>query len=153
MSWLPAIRFAGNRYWLPLSRPAADLVAAVLLDPEAADKSLVTDFATQLQSDPSLAIYAALAHPLERHGKRAANQHAAAFSFDEIAAKSVRRIPDWFTSSDAVLGAPEDREQLIPQWLTLQAAFIAMPPSKWLDAAGQWLELTGPPIPATIRQN
>jgi len=143
MSWLPAISFAGNRWWLPLSRPASDLLAALLLEQETPNDQRATELALQMRCDPPLAMFAALSR---------CQIGATQLSLGSLASDLLGRLPALFASGDAFLGVPTDRDRLVPQREELRALFIRMPPSAWLNAADKWLTVTGPPVPPAFCQ-
>lgn len=163
MSWLPAIRFAGNRWWLPLSRPAADLIAAVLVEQEVSSAERVAELTFLMRCDPPLAIFAALTScqiglKLGESAKSMVAPETSAYgsrsllSLGMLASELLGRLPSLFASGDAYLSLPADRNRFVSHWEELQAAFITMPPSDWLAVADQWLTVAGPPVPLAFCQ-
>jgi len=142
MSWLPAIRIAGSRWWLPLSRPAVDLIAAALVDPRVTGESSASDFTDQMRSDPTLAIFAVLVCDRRKVEREV--------SLNSMAVELLSRLSDYFASGDAFLGAPDDRDCYVARWNELHESFIRMPLSKWMSSADQWLALTGPAVPNAV---
>ena len=141
MSWLPAIRIAGSRWWLPLSRPAVDLIAAALVEPQMPGNAWQQAFAEQLRVDPPLAIFAVFTYE-----PRTAEE----LSIDDLASGLLAKLGDRFASGDAFLGVPEDRDCYVTKWNELYESFIRLPLSKWSIAAELWLKLTGPAVPKVI---
>ena len=165
MSWLPAVRFAGKRWWLPLSQPAADLIAAVLVEQDVSSDERVAELTFLLRCDPPLAIFAALTScqaglKLGDSAISVARPEASAYgsrdqlllSLGMLASELLGRLPALFASGDAYLGLPADRDRFVSQWEELQAAFTTMPPSAWLAGADQWLTVVGPPVPLAFCQ-
>lgn len=142
MSWLPAVCIAGSRWWLPLSRPAVDLIAAAWVQPQVTGDSWASDFADLMRSDPALAIFAVLVCD-RRNGEREV-------LLDSIAVELLSKLSDYFASGDAFFGAPDDRDCFVARWNELHESFIRMPLSKWMSSADQWLALTGPAVPNAV---
>jgi signal transduction histidine kinase len=144
MSWLPAVCFAGNRWWLPLSRAAADLIASVLLEQDGVGDDIVAEIADQMRCDPPLAIFAALTQRNVANG--------VPLPISALASDFTASLSSIFSAGDAYLGVPTDRERFVFQWDDLQASFLRMPQSSWLQSADQWLTVCGPPVPPAIRE-
>ncbi len=134
MSWLPAVRFAEYRWWLPLSVTAADWIVARLAGSGRRDDD--SSLLALLHDDPPLAIFAAsLCGPDQNVSLATLANHLSA-NLDVV-----------FARGDAFLGAPTCQEPFAQRWEYLRTAFLRMPRSQWLRAADQWLSLTGPPVP------
>lgn len=159
MSWLPAIAFAGNRWWLPLSRPAADTIASILMRSPSQGHSLastnVDSLASLIRQDPPLALFAAfkLATTASARMGEGDSSLPNGLSFEQLASRSVTQLSDWFASGDAFLGAPVDRDGTVPRWHELHQSFIRMPHSRWCAAVDQWLALTGPVVTDGLRES
>jgi signal transduction histidine kinase len=159
MSWLPAIAFAGNRWWLPLSRPAADVIASILMRSPSQGHSLastsVDSLASLMRQDPPLALFVAfkLATTASAKLPEGDSPVPSGLSFEQLASRSVTQLSDWFASGDAFLGAPVDRDVLVSRWHELHQSFIRMPHSRWCAAADQWLALTGPVVTDGLRES
>ncbi len=103
-AWLPAVRLARRRYWLPLSVPTGDALAAHLLG-RAAGSDHSASLTDCLTRDPAF-FYLALYHwqrvfantPIE----------PLAIRLSQLAAFTATHWPHWFRSGDASLGAPRD---------------------------------------------
>jgi len=161
MSWLPAIAFAGNRWWLPLSRPAADVIASILMrgplqgqsqGPSLAPTS-VDLLASLMRQDPPLALFAAFKLVTAANAKVPKGDSPASndLSFEQLASRSTTQLSDWFASGDAFLGAPVDHDAMVSRWHELHQSFVRMPHSRWCAAADQWLALTGPVVTDGLR--
>jgi signal transduction histidine kinase len=139
MSWLPAVCFAGSRWWLPLSQSAANLIAAALLEQPATKESLIS----QLKCDPPLAMFAAI----RGHGKRQEDQ---SLRIETLASEILANVSLWFCGGDAFLGAPAEHELFVPKWNELHHEFIRAPRSTWMSGLNRWMEITGPTVPRAL---
>ncbi len=152
MSWLPAIRFKDIRYWLPLSRPATDLFAAMLLEASSSgmrrassgSSEMPYGLIAQLRQDPALAIFTAANMGPEYSGQTV--------TWTQLASHWTSQLSSVFQCGDSFLGSPTHREQLLPLWQELHRIFLQMPPSQWLPCANQWLSLTGPKLAASMKR-
>lgn len=148
MSWLPAIVFAGSRWWLPLSRPAADLLAAILLDANSRDRrscieTRVSQLVALMQQDPPLTIFTAF--------KLAESLHGESVTVERLAEASIEHWSTWLSTGDGFLGMPADREAFVSRWQELHDSFIRKPYSSWSANADQWLVLAGPLVSDAFR--
>jgi signal transduction histidine kinase len=155
MSWLPAIVFAGSRWWLPLSRPAADLLATILLEEStrqatastkatACTSTRVSELAALMQQDPPLTIFTAF--------KLAESLQGESVSIERLAEASIDHWSHWLSTGDGFLGVPSDRDVYAARWQELHDTFIRRPYSSWSANADQWLVLTGPLVADAFRQ-
>jgi signal transduction histidine kinase len=156
MSWLPAIVFAGSRWWLPLSRPAVDLLSAILLEanpsedclsekssPRSCIKTRVPELVALMQQDPPLTIFTAF--------KLAESLQGESVSVERLAEASIEHWSTWLSTGDGFLGMPPDRDAFVPHWQELHDSFIRRPYSSWCANADQWLVLTGPLVAEAFR--
>lgn len=157
MSWLPCIRRGSDRWWLPLSPQTADVLAAALIA-DSEDPRRLALLVEQLQVDPPLLIFTALA---TRASEASLAAPPSGLTLRELAQGLSEQLASLLANGDSALAVPEplgserdtaEREALVPRWEQLQRTFLLLPRSQWLAAAGDWLELTGPPIPAAWRQ-
>ncbi len=155
LRWLPCVRYRSDRWWLPLSRQAADVLAAALLrDP--GDARRVAAIEERLRVDPPLLIFTVLATTA------ADDSPPQSQSIVELAEKLSLQLSSLLASGDSCLGTPHTRraeskeatpENLLATWTELHQRFLKLPRSQWLIAAGDWLELTGPAVPAAWQQS
>ncbi len=153
--WLPCVRYRSDRWWLPLSLQSADVLAAALMR-EPGEARGVTAIAERLRVDPPLQIFAALATV---ENEPAAPQQPIAIT--DLAARLSAQLQPLLSSGDAVLGCPNtageggeaDPRRLYAAWAQLHGQFLRLPHTQWLSAAADWLELTGPAIPAAWQQS
>jgi len=136
MSWLPAVRVAGSRWWLPLSHAASDLIASAIVGEDVTSNEL----ADQMRRDPALAIFAVSAH----------THSACPVPIDIVAKHFLSNVPNYFSTGDAFLGVPENRDRFISTWNELRDVFLRMPVSQWIRHADQWLRVTGKNLPPGI---
>lgn len=150
--WLPCVRHRSDRWWLPLSRQSADVLAAALLrDPD--DPRRIIALQERLRLDPPLLLFAALATAI---GDDSSPQE---ISIAKLAQMLSAELPALLTSGDAALGTPDAsefadqaQESLFVRWAELHRRFLHLPHTQWLNAAADWLELTGPAVPAAWRR-
>lgn len=141
MGLLPCLRLGESRWWLPLTGDGAGLLAEMMVagdgDPPVSLRGRVV---AQLLSDPPLLIYAALASAIDR--------------------VDVVQLADWliahatarFANGDSFLGAPTIEESHRKRWRELRDYFLTLPPDRWVGEAELWLEVTGPPVPDSWRE-
>jgi signal transduction histidine kinase len=142
MALLPCLRRGSDRWWLPRSSVAIEVVGQLLLasgrghlDPITRQRVIAA-----LRSDPALLIYASLHWP---------GDHA-----------SVAELADWlaehamgqFASGDAFLGVPKIDAAMVQRWARLGDHYRTVPVGRWLEDAALWLEVAGPPVPQSWRQ-
>jgi signal transduction histidine kinase len=152
--WLPCVRYRSDRWWLPLSRQAVDVLAATLLrDPD--DAWRVAAIEERLRVDPPLLIFSALATTA------ADDSPQQSLSIAELAEKLSLQLISLLASGDSALGTPAPArgelncaslQYLFATWGELHQRFLRLPRSQWLVAAGEWLQLTGPAVPADWQQ-
>ena len=136
MSWLPAVRVAGSRWWLPLSHAASDLIASAMVGEDVKSKEL----ADQMRRDPALAIFAVSVYP----------RSASPVPLESVAAHFLANVVNHFAPGDAFLGVPGNRERFAITWSELRDAFLRIPVSQWACHAAQWLGVTGEHFPMEI---
>ncbi len=145
-AWLPAVRLARRRYWLPLSVPTGDALAAHLLGRSAGSdhSASLTDCLTR---DPAF-FYLALYHWQRAFATTPIEPLAIRLS--QLAAFTATHWPHWFRSGDASLGAPAITDSLYNAWQSLYHETIAEPLERWPRLSTRWFELAGPAV--TTRQ-
>lgn len=170
MNWLPRLRHGGDSWWLPLSRQSCDVVAAMLL---AADSSAATIAMLRqaLRRDPALLIHAALSMP-------AGGPDGGELSTATLAILMAEHLPGVLADGSQPAAGPEAGDQSADdtdgetkgdgdgeagraeeaahrRWRAeydkLARRCARMPIDRWLELAPQWLEVTGPPVPASWR--
>lgn len=156
--WLPCLRRGNQRWWLPLSLQSGDVLAATLLARQGGPDASAA-LGAQLQADPALLIYAVLATSDDK------TSSAAGLALGTLARRLSDSLETLLCSGEAQLGqprGPEPGSRCGPQPPTAAAApealpaiyqrlrkrFLNLPVAQWLAAAGDWLEVTGPPLPA-----
>ncbi len=146
-AWLPAVRLARRRYWLPLSVPTGDLLAACLISQPVDQSMPIRLLANGLRSDPAFFLSRALS--------------MAAFvclNGDGVAADSSQPIGIVYSNSlvamvsigRCLIGCSAMDHVLSERWLALYHETMAEPLERWPRLSTRWLELTGPAI--TTRQ-
>lgn len=160
MTVLPAVRWGGAAWRLPLAPRSAEGLAAVLLDrtsggggasePLACDVELsAAAIGGLLRIDPSLAIFSALeylrADPLAA---------GTAIEIDELAMWLTEAAANLWLDGDRGLAAPTSLGPLAAErWRELYRRSIRQPADRWMDSAEAWLEAGGPPVPSAWRDS
>ena len=168
MGLLPCLRRGSDRWWLPLSTIALPALSQIMLahgrGPDrqlrqsrkrgavrptikpidgfntSADQSLRDQLLHVLQHDPTLFIYAALCWP----GEEA--------SLVDLSDWLIENATGCFASGDAFLGAPVVDANHQRRWNKLHDHFRTLPIENWLDDAALWLEVTGPRVSTTWKE-
>lgn len=151
--WLPRVRYHHNRWWLPLSLQSADVLAAALMRHPSDTRSLAA-IERRLRVDPPLQIFAALATcecaPLPQQP----------LTITALAQRLSNQLLSLLTHGERALGAPDivnpevtNQHGRFASWTQLHQRFIKLPHTQWLTAAADWLELTGPAVPAAWQQS
>lgn len=144
MTWLPCIRRGSDRWWLPRSAGASDLVARILLDNSGG--SLLQELVEQgLMSDPPLFLFCALNLSSE-------NQSASNLTTKQLADWLIANATVQFASGDAFLGAPDFSDQDQTKVAALIRHFQSLPIQQWIQDAVLWLEAFGPKVSAAWQQ-
>ncbi len=154
MTVLPAVRWGGAAWRLPLAPRSAEALAAVLLDgtseasagggPLDPERTVAT-LAGRLRSDPPLAIFAAL-----EYLRAVPSAAATAIELDELAvwlSDATERL--WLDGDRALAAAEPPTPAAFCRWSELYARTLCQPVEQWMDAAAGWLEVAGPQVPAT----
>ncbi len=143
IGWLPCLKWESDRWWLPLSAESAHALSLGLIEsnPNRPAKPMVKQWLmSAVRQDPSLAIYAAL------------HQHDEETSPEQLADwLSTYAIAD-FALGDASLGCPEVDARMQSRWRELNAYFHTLPFHRWMDEASLYLQVCGPPVPQSWRQ-
>lgn len=143
MGLLPCLRRGSNRWWLPRSTAATEAIGLLMLS---AARGTGMDAPTRarvqrtLETDPPLLIFTALS-----------------WSGDQV---QTGELVDWlaehvtqrFSSGDAFLNAPPITSTIQQRWNKLHDHFRTLPVQRWLDDAALWLEVTGPQVSNTWRE-
>lgn len=159
--WLPCLRHGNQRWWLPLSLQSGEVLAATLLAHHGGPDASAA-LQTQLQADPALLIYAVLATCDH------ATPSATALSLGELSKRLSDALEALLCSGEAQLGQPQQPrghsapdptttaavpESLPATYERLRQRFLHLPLAQWLAAASDWLELTGPAVPAAWQRH
>ncbi len=124
----------------------------MLRDP--GDSRSVAAVAERLRVDPPLHLFAALV--IASHDPQPGSQ---SLTISELAERLSAQLLSLFACGDAELGVPPTdvsnaaSEKLFAVWAELEQRFLRLPCSQWLVAARDWLELTGPAVPAAWQQS
>ena len=148
MGLLPCLRRGSDRWWLPCSLQATEVVAELLLhsEPNQALRGQPLTAATRrrvhraILTDPPLMIYASLNWTADRVEPMQL--------VDWLANHILERV----ASGEAYLGQPAITAAIARRWNRLRDHFRTLPIQRWLDDAGLWLEVTGPPVPPAWKQ-
>ncbi|TWU42237.1 sensor histidine kinase [Novipirellula artificiosorum] len=148
MRLLPCLRFGSYRWWLPRSHDATETLAGLLLRSEHrgatsrtdATSSTVARTVSCFREDPPLFLFAAISYP----GRDA--------TLTELASWLAENACGLLAGGDAFLGAPEISRPMQHRWSELHGYHKTLPPSRWIDEAHRWLEVTGPAVPEVWRQ-
>ena len=145
MGLLPCLRRGSDRWWLPRTEQSTDAIAMLLLASsrrasraEAIDRDTLERVQRAMLSDPAFFIYAALNRPeLER------------VDLSEMASWLGQNISGRLSSGDAFLGAPTVTTVMNRRWQKLADHFRTLPTEAWLEDANLWLEVAGPNVSNT----
>ncbi len=143
MGLLPCLRRGSDRWWLPCSLQATEVLAELLLRSQQG-QPLTTATRRRVHrailTDPPLMIYASLASTADRVEPMQL--------VDWLADHILERI----ASGDAYLGQPAITAAIARRWNRLRDHFRTLPIQRWLDDAALWLEVTGPTVSAAWKQ-
>lgn len=147
MGLLPCLRRGSDRWWLPLNAVAIETLAQILLkggdhvDPEgAAFRSLRSQVVAGLRVDPPLMLFGALHWP----GEEA--------SLSDLADWLITGATGALASGDAYLGAPTVDANHQRRWQKLSDHYRTLPIANWIDDAELWLQVTGPRVSNTWKE-
>ncbi len=143
MGLLPCLRRGCDRWWLPRTLEATEAIGQLLLcgsRGSGLDRATRARIVRTVETDPSLTIFAAL-------------------SFSGDCAEPTDLV-DWlvthatgrFASGDAYLGAPPITPLIQRRWNKLRDHFRTLAFERWIDDAALWLEVTGPQVSNTWRE-
>ncbi|MFK8111511.1 MAG: PAS domain-containing sensor histidine kinase [Rubripirellula sp.] len=93
-----------------------------------------------LESDPPLLIFTALSWPGERADT------------SDLVDWLAQHVTQRFASGDAFLGVPPINSATLQRWNKLRDHFRTLPLHRWLEDAALWLEVTGPQVSNTWRE-
>ncbi|WP_162006566.1 sensor histidine kinase [Roseimaritima sediminicola] len=142
MSLLPCLRWSRSRWWLPLEKSTADLLADVLLDAaETAAERHRGALRERLRADPALLIYAVL------RGAEGGRRPPDVVSVPRLADRLLRRLPQWLGEADRQLHTPGVDAGHRRRWQELARRALQLPLEDRLLTAPQWLRVLGPPVP------
>ncbi len=138
---LPCLQRESMRWWLPRSHVATEALGRALLATGRgqADDETHQGIVSALLIDPPLLIYAALGWP----GERA--------ELDDLADWLTQHAADLIASGEAYLDVPAMDQQALHRWNQLRDHWQTVPIHQWLDGAPLWLEVTGPRVPESWR--
>ena len=143
MGLLPCLRRGSDRWCLPCSLQATEVLAELLLRSQQG-QPLTTATRRRVHrailTDPPLMIYASLASTADRVEPMQL--------VDWLADHILERI----ASGDAYLGQPAITAAIARRWNRLRDHFRTLPIQRWLDDAALWLEVTGPKVSAAWKQ-
>lgn len=164
MTGLPAVRWGGDVWLLPLAPRSAEGLAAVLLrgastcgnlsDRGASSSSLTADLdwstavlGELLRGDPALAIFAALEF-LDVDPSAA----GAFVEIDELAVWLAEALPHLWLDGDRCLAGHALRADVgTERWRAIYQQTICQRIDRWMDLATGWLEIAGPAVPPAWR--
>lgn len=149
MGLLPCLRRGSERWWLPQTERSTDAIGHLLLMDRRSGSghNPPLDGATRdrvcraLKSDPAYYIYAALTFP-----------DPGPVELEQLATWHAHNITEQIASGDAYLGAPEITPTIEKRWRKLTDHFRTVPISRWMEDAHLWLEVTGPHVSNTWRE-
>lgn len=149
MGLLPCLRRGSERWWLPQTELSTDAIGRLLLmdrrsgngnNPPLAG-AIRDQVCRALQSDPAYFIYTALTYsgpvPVE---------------LDQLVTWHAQNITGQLASGDAYLGVPQITPAMQKRWRKLTDHFRTIPTSRWMEDAPLWLEVTGPQVSNTWRE-
>ncbi len=149
MGLLPCLRRGSERWWLPQTERSTEAIGRLLLmdrrsgngNKPPLDGAIRDRVCRALQSDPAYFIYAVLTYsgpvPVE---------------LDQLATWHAHNITGQMASGDAYLGAPQITPTIQKRWRKLTDHFRTIPTSRWMEDAPLWLEVTGPQVSNTWRE-
>ena len=149
MGLLPCLRRGSERWWLPQTERSTDAIGHLLLMDRRSgsgnnpplDGAIRDRVCRAFQSDPAYFIYAALTYsgpkPVE---------------LDQLATWHAHNITEQIASGDAYLGAPQITPVIEKRWRKLTDHFRTIPTTRWMEDAPLWLEVTGPQVSNTWRE-
>ncbi|MGB7342634.1 MAG: HAMP domain-containing sensor histidine kinase [Pirellulaceae bacterium] len=146
MGLLPCLRRGSDRWWLPLSTVAIETLGQLLLSADRADeqgsryRSLRESTVAALRIDPPLMLYAALHWP----GEEA--------SLSDLADWLIVNVTGSLASGDAFLGAPAIDVDHLRRWNKLRDHYRTIPIQNWMGDADLWLQVTGPRVSNTWKE-
>jgi signal transduction histidine kinase len=144
MTWLPCLRRGSDRWWLPRSAAATDLVTRILLD-NSGGSLLQEPVERCLISDPALFVFCAL-HLSNK------NESASNLTTKELADWLISNAATLFASGNAFLGAPDLSDQDQIKIAALIRHYQSLPIQQWVQDAVLWLEAFGPKVSAAWQQ-
>jgi hypothetical protein len=149
MGLLPCLRRGSERWWLPQTERSTDAIGHLLLmdrrsgsgNSPPLNGAIRDRVCRALQSDPAYFIYAALTY-----------SGPAPVELDQLATWHAHTITEQIASGDAYLGAPQITPTIEKRWRKLTDHFRTIPTSRWMEDAPLWLEVTGPQVSNTWRE-
>ncbi|MDA9934145.1 HAMP domain-containing histidine kinase [Rubripirellula sp.] len=149
MGLLPCLRRGSERWWLPQTERSTDAIGHLLLMDRRSgsgnnpplDGAIRDRVCHALQSDPAYFIHTALTY--SGHGP---------IELDQLATWHAHNITGQIASGDAYLGAPNVTPTIEKRWRKLTDHFRTIPISRWMEDAPLWLEVTGPKVSNTWRE-
>lgn len=141
IGWLPSVRWGVDRWWLPLSASSAQALGGCLVaygQGRPVDSRLRFSLAKALREDPALLIYAIL------------HQTGEIVSLDELVDWFAARMTGLFARGDASLAAPTPANHAA-RVRDVLAYFRTIPMHRWIDESPILLEIAGPQVPASWR--
>ena len=167
MGWLPCIRRGSDRWWLPRSAAATDIVTQILLAPNNAHKATVDEgtpdsaqpeltraVANVIAVDPPLFLYCALSVDLgnsvhesvQPTDTQTASVSPPSLDIDTLACWLIGHAHHHFASGESLLGAPILTDFHDQQTRRLLDHYRALPLDRWMDDAVLWLQAFGPKV-------
>jgi signal transduction histidine kinase len=143
MGLLPCLRRGSDRWWLPRSSEATEALGLLILSAgrgKGIDAPTHARVQRTLESDPPLLIFAALSWPGTR------------VNTGELVDWLAQHVTQRFANGDAFLGVPPITATTVQRWNKLRDHFRTLPIQRWLEDAALWLEVTGPQVSNTWRQ-
>lgn len=147
VGFLPCLRRGSDRWWLPRSERSTDALARLLLaetrcnDGEQIAPLVFGELKQALVADPALFIFTALSLP-----------PCESVEVEDLAMWLRKRASGRFASGDAFLGAPNITSEMNRRWRRLTDHYQTLPQEQWLEDAHLWLEVTGPHVSNTWKE-
>lgn len=149
MGLLPCLRRGSDRWWLPQTERSTDAIGHLLLMDRRSDSvsnplldgSVRERVSEALQSDPAYLIFATLSYP-----------DPGPVELNQLVTWHAHNITGQIASGDAFLGAPKITPMIEKRWRKLTDHFRTIPTSRWMEDASLWLEVTGPKVSNTWRE-
>lgn len=162
MMRLPAVRWGGAVWVLPLAPRSAEGLAAVMLRTSSGSATLLDGGASSgpdadlewsagvvaelLRGDPALAIFSVLEFLCVTPSVA-----GTPVEVDELAVWLAAALPNLWLDGDRALAGDALGGECDERWRAVYRQTIRQPIERWMDSAACWLEITGPAVPPAWR--